>query len=254
LARRAREERWDLLVMGGDLVEEATREQIGEAAGLCRGIECPTLICLGNHDVNQADALEHWRSAIEGWPEAKLADARVDVGGVTVLGLSNPWVDALGVGRLYWEPATNPVPTLWETQWAWLEAELGRGEGPAIVCVHCPTHAIPPEQTGLAGPIHESPEAYGKMLESVLGRHGRVKLVLSGHNHASCAVRVGRRVQASVSAISEVPYQYVCVDVDGEGLVMETHRLGSPPTGPEVDASKMWVMGRASDCGCRLPR
>jgi 3',5'-cyclic AMP phosphodiesterase CpdA len=254
LAERARDEHWDLLVLGGDLVEEATREQIDQATSLCRQIDCPTLVCLGNHDVNRADAVTHWHAALRCWPHARLADARADFADATILALNNPWLDALGTGRLYWEPGSNPLPTLLPAHLAWLDTELSRGTGPAILCIHCPTHAIPPEQTGLATPIHESPAAYGDLLHSLLNRHPRAKLVLSGHNHVSCATTIHNRLHASVSAVGEVPYQYVTVDVDGSSLTMKTRTLGTPPGGPALDPAKPWVTGRPADRAFTTPR
>lgn len=254
LAARARDEHWDLLVLGGDLVEEATREQIDQATALCRQIECPTLVCLGNHDLNRADAMTHWKHALRSWPQAQLADARTQLAGITILALTNPWLDALGIGRLYWEPGTNPTPSFLFEQLGWLDRQIYTAPGPVIVCVHCPTHAIPPEQTGLSGPIHKSPYSYGEFLNTVLDRSPEVRLVLSGHNHVSTATRIKKRIHASVSAVSEVPYQYLLVEADEDQVSVETRTLGDPPNGPALDPIKPWVTGRPPDRAFILPR
>ena len=156
-------------------------------------------------------------------------------------------VDALGVGRLYWEPGTEPIPTFLAAELQWLDEQLCRTAGPAIVGVHCPTHAIPPEQTGLAASLHESPDAYGRALHAILDRHPQVRLVLSGHNHVSSAVRIHQRIHASVSAISEVPYQYLIVDADQQQFAVATGTLHPPRDGPTSNPAKSWVMGRPGD-------
>jgi 3',5'-cyclic AMP phosphodiesterase CpdA len=247
MAQRQRAEAWDLLLIGGDLVEEATAGQIREALDAWGEVACPILAALGNHDLNRPAALDLWRDLSQRWPRVTLGDVSREVQGVHLIVLNNHWLDALGTPRAYWQSGTAPVASLTDEQLAWLDTVLQLSAAPAVVCVHAPLHGVPPTQSGHAKTLEPAPPAYGTQLATVLDRHPQVRLVLSGHNHMFCASRVAGRVHLSVSALSETPHQYLLLEVVAGRITVTTRSLGPAPEGPVVDSVKQWVLGLPGD-------
>src|SRR5512133_2193809 len=62
----------DLVMYGGDLVEEGTRENIEDAVARLDRMGIPSVYCLGNHDLTAEDSLENWRRAIGGRRDAHM--------------------------------------------------------------------------------------------------------------------------------------------------------------------------------------
>jgi len=233
----------DLLVLLGDQVESGNAASISRCVDLFAPLDVPTIVCLGNHDVDHPPAFDRWQTALRRWPQATLADAAIDLLDARVLALNNHWLDALGTPRLYWQPGSNPIPTLLPQQRDWLHTQLTTHQKPTILAIHAPPHAIPPSQTGLAKPIHESPAAYTAELAALAKAHPHLRLIISGHNHVCCPAKFHTCHVLSLSAISEVPHQFACIDITPAALTLTVQPLGQLPSGPTPNTQKPWVPG-----------
>lgn len=153
----------DLLLVTGDLVEHAD-DGAGYAAmrDILADLPFPAFPALGNHDGRAAFAAAfpqvagdggfvHY--AVEGWPLRILV------------------LDTLVEGR--------HGGGFCEVRAAWLEARLAEApERPTLIALH-----HPPIESGLSW-MTEDPEAqWVRRLEGVVGRHGNVVAMVSGHLH-----------------------------------------------------------------------
>jgi hypothetical protein len=162
--------------------------------------------------------------------------------------MNNAWRSQGGEPGFMWDgkqPAPELVPSQLEQLERWLAASPDR---PAILALHAPLYPIPPELTGSSAPSEVQPEAYTKPLLDLLGRHPRVRLILAGHTHCTCATtQDGGRVHLSATSITEVPYQFPIIEVGGESMQVSTHTLSPSASGPVFNPAKQWVTGRAFD-------
>jgi Icc protein len=159
----------DLVINLGDVVEDETPEaderHYHQIAQVLRELDCDVLHLTGNHDeVNLSP--EQLRALRGPWS----AQAPLRAGGFEVLTLAThsdlerTWVEDADVARL--------------------EAELGAGEGPAIVCMHHPIS----EQDLRGNPWFERAPHLAlvegrERVRRVIEASGRVRAVFNGHVH-----------------------------------------------------------------------
>lgn len=237
----------DAIIYGGDIVEHATREEVGQAVSLLSGCKTRALVCLGNHDLSTRQSYEAWQQELVRWPQATLGDAQLESTEGDVYVVNNRWAHREGP-QFYWDPSTSPDACLTENQAQWLHRVLGqRTDRPAIVVAHAPVDGLPPELTGLEHPIHEAPMEYAKSLTAVLEAHPRVGLLLAGHCHATCAIRHGHRVHAMTAALGEVPFQSRLIDVRDGTIRVETAEIAPGPEGLALNGERAWTSGRPGD-------
>jgi 3',5'-cyclic AMP phosphodiesterase CpdA len=243
----------DLLIHGGDLTEAGTAEQIEQAVALHRSLPVAQALCLGNHDLATPRSLELWRAASQGAAPWRLADQAIHLNDMDLFLLNAAWRHGQRAD-FYWDPRTAPDEMLLESQLAWLQGQLeGSSTRPAVLVVHPPLDALPVALTGAPEPLHRPQPAYAQALHELLDRHPRVKLVLSGHNHVTCATHHGRRVQLSSSSLIEPPFEVRLIRIARRGLEIQTVPLlaDSPAEADhaamDLIAGKAWVNGRADD-------
>lgn len=253
-------QRWkaDMLLLGGDLVGDVSPQRILQCVDLLRRIELPTFVCLGNHDLSCADAISLWRDALARWPSARLADAAVSFPACDLILLNNHWIDDLAGQRrpeLRWRRGSPNHPCLTAGQIQWLDQALvsGPAKRPAIVAVHADLDALPPELTGLPQPIHVPPADYADAFNAVADRHPRLRLVLNGHNHATHALRQGRRAHMTCGSMSEFPFYVRLVEVTADAIDVTTRSLCDPPADLRIDPGAAWVLAREQDRTARIP-
>lgn len=239
----------------GDLVEGGDTATIRTVTQALDTLPVPILYCLGNHDLAQPAALSAWQTFLGDHAsrgKGGMADTFVETPELDIAALDNRYLDPEGLPALRWSLGTNPVPALIHGQLERLDAFLSRSpDKPAIVAMHCPLEALPSALTGLPAPIHAAPEAYRTQLGAVLDRHPRVRLVIGGHCHATCATAIntpaGKRTHMSLGAYGETPHQYAILTVAGGKITLQVHQLGQQPTAPALDESKRWALGRPED-------
>jgi 3',5'-cyclic AMP phosphodiesterase CpdA len=238
----------EIVVHGGDVVHAATFGQIQLATALMGALGRPVFVSLGNHDLTERDSYQQWQSLAgqQRWLTAQ--DTHLELDACDLIVLTNQWVTSEGVG-MYWPLATRPYhEAISREQLDWLDAALAtHATRPAVVAIHAPIDPLPPALTGLDS-LYKIPDAgYAAAMHTVLDRHRRARLVLSGHNHVSFAQRQGGRVDLTTSSVGETPLQVRLIEVTGGVIQVTTHTLGEPPTGLVIDGARGWTAGRRED-------
>lgn len=155
---------FDLILLTGDLAQEATAASYQRIANHLAGYQTPCLCLPGNHD-DFALMQEHLRND---WVSC---DKQIALGNWRVL-LLNSQIE------------NNPAGKLAESEMAWLETMLqNRADSFFLVAVH--HHAYPSGCAWLDGMGIEN----GKALCQQLARHGNVKALINGHIHQALAKR-----------------------------------------------------------------
>jgi predicted phosphodiesterase len=237
----------ELVMHGGDLVEQATDEQINRALADMESLGRPVLICLGNHDLCRPEAIEQWRQAVAGLPRITLADAHLPFDDVDLYALNNHWT-AEGKVELFWDP-TPPfrhVPAWGAGQLEWLDERLSKfHDRPAMLMVHTQVDLIhgqaAPELDGYITPD------YTNTLNQLLDKHPHCRLALFGHCHVTRAIGHSQRIHLTTGAMSEVPFSIRIIDVRERTIGVQTVSLGEPPPGLGVDEARRWVLGDKAD-------
>lgn len=231
----------DLVVHGGDVTDHI---DLAGALRFIDDLDVPAAACLGNHDLMIHDAYDVWRGLA---PEhLRLADAVVPLEHVDLVLLNCAWMHQ-GRAGLFWD-GNFPVEALTDAQAEWLDATLAATPGkPACLVVHAPLDPLPPRLTGLPEDAHVPDADYAASLGRLLDHHPRVRLVLAGHSHVTCAARRGGRVHLSTSAVIEAPFEVRLVRFSRDAIRVETVPAIPMPADAAYDAQKAWVNGRPED-------
>ena len=234
---------------GGDLIDNGLKSQIDQAQELWRRLEAPWYLCLGNHDLAQPESYAHWLSE---WPDAFAGPAvdyviNCDIADVYVL--ANVWPGETAEPSHWWNREYPDCPGILRTQLEWLdEALAARSDRPAILVTHAALDPLPAELTGLGEATHVPAPTYAGPLCDLLARHNHVKLVLSGHCHATCLTRHGQRTHATTSAFCEPPFQMRRVSITPSSITLETlSPIGCESLDVQWNRNNLWSSGRPSD-------
>lgn len=238
----------DLLIHTGDAIDRGTKEQRHIMRVLFGKLPTRTALALGNHDVASPDADTGWIADVpEIFPLGK-NDLRLESGPVDVIVLANAWLDESNSPRLFWPYGEANEAALSEDQWRWLEEELRRSERPVVVCVHSQLDPLPPGLTGLDRPIHEPEPRFAVRINALLDRFPLVRLVLSGHCHATCATRHGDRVNLTTAAFCEPPFEARIIEIDNSSIFVRTFSpLETLPSDVAFNEDVAWTTGRPDD-------
>jgi 3',5'-cyclic AMP phosphodiesterase CpdA len=187
----------DAIVVTGDLTDDGSAEAYGLFSTALGWFDKPVLVLPGNHDRR-----EPMRAAFAGMPAAGPLDRVTRVGPLSLV-LMDDLVE------------TKPHGALSAAQLDWLDRTLTAESGrPVLLFMH-----HPPFATGIAfmdANALTAPEA----LETVIRRHGHVRLVGCGHVHRSVTT-----LWAGVPCmIAPAPAHAIAMDLrerGGAGFVME---------------------------------
>ena len=247
LAERLRKDPVDLVVHGGDLTSDGSRPQQEQAAALLDLLPAPSVLVLGNHDLQAEGAYGRWTREWARLLPGTDYSLRCDEADLYVL--CNQWRGAETLPAYAWSELDRDIPCLTDQQLAWLERQLARRhDRPAIVAVHHQLHALPLALTGVKVVNSEAPPGYAAALSRVLDKHPRVRLVLTGHCHATCAVRAGERLVITTGAFCEPPFHYRLIEIKNASIAVTTHAAVDPAAiGAEMNPDNAWSTGRESD-------
>ena len=231
----------DFIVHGGDAVDEATPENLGLAKTLFALMPCPVYLSLGNHDLTAIGAREKWlEAAPELFPNGK-TEASFVWGGVRFDLLTSHW----GRRPYFWDPAEPQIPWFSEEQLDVLCSEPL--STPRVIISHAPPCGVPPEQTGLEKPIHCPDGNFGQVVETLCAKYTPV-LWLGAHNHMNLLSTVGGTHRVTVSALTEVPFEFKLFEIGAEPVSMKTVSLRDRISFPvRYDFAKRYVQGREID-------
>jgi len=240
----------------GDVVDHGTREEIAAAAETLRGWPCPVYLCLGNHDARAEGDRDTWRALCpEVFPNAgDELQYSVTHRGVHIAVLQADWFDAEGVARPYWVDGACRW-RLSQAQLAWLDADLAaHADLPTLVAHHPLSVPLTARLNGNSDAHVPEPEPVGA-LQAVLDRHPQVRALAGGHAHAHQIEFVNGLCHLATGAISEYPYEYRLVEVDGNSWRVTTVAWPVRDAGmiaPEA-ARTPWVAGHPEDRSVVLP-
>jgi len=253
LQRQLQARRIELLIHGGDLVDHGTIEEIQQAHQQLQSLSIATAACLGNHDLATRDSFDFWRAKQRQSVGISWADGVVKLEHADILLLNAAWGQD-GASEMFWDPSEPCREAVFKSQLDWLDGELTScgSPRPAILVIHAPLEPLPPGLTGATEPLHVPVVSYRQSMYRVLDRHPRVKLVLTGHNHATCATIRGGRVHLSLSSIIEPPFEFLVIQVGPRSLAMDTVAAITMPSGTVYKGDMAWVNGRPSDRSIRL--
>ncbi len=137
----------DFVLHGGDMVDLATEENI-RAARVLFSLSVPVYLCLGNHDMTDARALDIWlREAPDFFPGGGV-NYTLDFAGAQIHVLPNHWDDTPN----YWDGA-HLRPHFREEQVSYLRDKAAVVDC-QILCTHSEVAAVPSAQTGFEKPYH----------------------------------------------------------------------------------------------------
>jgi len=244
----------DMLLHGGDIIDDGSVEQQLVAKEIFSQLPVPVRLCLGNHDVTSENSLSNWLPAAPEFFENKTFDYIIESDLVDLYVLACGWSCENQREALWWNRELPAIPAVFLEQLDWLEKNLSeRRKRPAILAVHASLDPLPERLTGQNEPTHVPPDEFSGAILNLLNQYSNVKLVLSGHCHATCLTRHGSRVHLSTSSFCEPPFQIRKIMITSTNISVKTFNL--------VDFNKMdivflpektWTAGKAEDIGLNI--
>lgn len=232
----------DVILHGGDMVDTASARAISDAAALFPAA-LPVRLCLGNHDLSCDGALDLWmRHGARFFPGGE-PDYTIAAPGCAVHVLTTHW---------------SATPFLWKDtldehflhgQLDWLDEQVRRcGNDVQMLVTHSPARGVPPDQTGLAEPLHPPTPAFQGTIDAILRRHPQIRCVLGAHTHMNMNAVSGSIHRVTVSSFVETPFECKLFEVEQGKVSMTTVSLaGRLSFKAEYDAAKHYVQGREQD-------
>lgn len=237
----------DLVLHGGDIIDATSDDAIRAAANLFN-LSVTVHLCLGNHDITTRDAVSRWLALApqlfpDGRPEFTL---RFDDCVIHVA--PNHW----GLEPYVWD--SEQSPRFDESQLAMLAAAMDRDtDRPHVLLTHSPVMGMPEAQSGEAGPLHGSSDAFLAQVRSLVEPREHVRLVLGAHSHMNTCVEGGGVRYVTSSSLIETPFEFKVMELSRSALTMRTHSLdGAMAFRATYDFDRTHVQGRACDRGFEI--
>ncbi len=230
----------DFVMHGGDMVESATPDNIKKAVKLFKRLPCPVYLTPGNHDLTAENSIELWLQAAPHFFPGGKPDFRITKSGIQLDVLTCNWCET----PLFWDPDKPQIPWLTDAQWKLLD-DFDRECSTRIIITHTPVYGVPPEQYGGTEPLHAPQGDFYKILSKHLER---TPLVVGAHTHMNMAVEKNNCRFVTVSAFSEVPFEFKLIEAVPGKVSMETYELGSQVSfKTKYDIQSAYVQGRVID-------
>ncbi|TFG70107.1 MAG: hypothetical protein E4H27_06380 [Anaerolineales bacterium] len=233
------------ILHGGDMVELPTEENIRAARDLF-SLSVPVYLCLGNHDMAGAHALDIWlREAPNFFPQGT-ANYTLDYDGVQIHVLPNHWDDT----HYFWDGA-HLRPHFREEQVRYLQAKAGLAAPECqILCTHSEVAAVPIGQTGFVEPYHAPIPEFVDAVRALGEGLPNLRCFLSGHNHINTSgnfAKEGVKV-VTTSSFTETPFEFKVIDIEPGRLTMRTENLVDEcGFAARYNFDKTFVQGRLKD-------
>ena len=232
----------DFVLHGGDLVDKATDCNIRGAGELFR-LSVPVYVCLGNHDLTDANALGVWLPEAPALLAGGDPNYTITCDGCVVHVVPNQWCST----PYLWD--AEQTPQFLDTQLEELEADLAQEPGAIhILATHSPTLGVPCDQTGLEQPYHRPSEDFARVVLRMAEKHPQLRVVLGAHNHLNMHLERDGAHFVTASSFTEVPFEFKVFEVDPPQIRMSTISLtGRTSFRAEYDYDKTFVQGRLKD-------
>ncbi len=249
LANYLRNHPVDFLLHGGDLTDSGSEEQQKGACEIAKQLPCPFFLTLGNHDLNTPNALKVWQNKKDvffGSDATSTCDFIVDLGSATLIGITNTWQDPSCDTAFCWDRELYQLAGITDEQYLWLESQIK--DKPVILSLHETLHPLPPRLTGMDEPIHNPPGPYVDKLTEFVENHPQIKLVLSGHCHATCRTNQNGTTHLTTAAFFEPPFQIRVIEVDDAEINVTTaYPIDLKKYSVAINEDKLWSAGKWYD-------
>ncbi|MFA5865887.1 MAG: metallophosphoesterase [Phycisphaerae bacterium] len=248
----------DLVLCGGDLIHNGTRIQQEQAYNILSSFPASVRLCLGNHDLALPDSLANWfQYCPELWGSQGTAtgDVVLDIGSALLIIVTNCW-HGYGPDPSFYCPGDGKVwAGLIEKQYAWLEKQLKQSQNkPVILAMHATLYPLPTTLTAAPFPIHGPEGPYAEKMAQFVVEHPQIKLVLSGHCHATCRTYQNGCVHLTTSAFVEPPFQVRTITITENAFdVTTTCFVDIEAYTPSINRQKLWTAGGWSDWCIHIP-
>ena len=247
--------RVDMILHGGDITDSGSVEQQLQVRKLWSQLPVPIRLCLGNHDLDGEESPETWLTNVPEFFEDNDLDYMIECGPVDVYVLACGWLNDQDKITRCFNPGYSVQPGILPTQLDWLCGLLkSRSHRPAVMAIHAPLDPLPPALTGQEESIHLTPPSYTQPIINLLNRFPNVRLVLSGHCHATCLTRHGNRVHLTTSAFCEPPFQIRAITINKNVIRVRTI---SPVDYKQLQvvchSENLWTFGRNYDLTVNIP-
>jgi len=251
LGRWLQENDVSFVIHGGDLTDHGAAAEIDRADALCAMLDVPVYLCLGNHDLAQADSMQLWREAPCGLLPGGQDCFAADAGAARVLVVSHHWHPT---ADYHWISNEAQTPRLDARQIATLQGLMRDAGKPVIAVTHAPLNAVPAEQCGGDEPFHAPHAPYLTSWQRLAAEHANLRLVLCGHNHAHSQHDHGSFVSCTTAAFGEGPTQIRLITVTQDQIEIKTIGLAEVLGLPVLsDADQAWCVGAATDHHFSIP-
>jgi len=227
----------DFVLHAGDMVDEATVENIKLAKQIFK-ISVPVYLCLGNHDLNDKNALQNWMTHAPDFFINQSPDYLIQRGNADVQVITSHWDEI----PFFWGSVQNPH---------FISPALTCNT--KILCTHSPVYGVLREQTGFSEEHHSGGESFQKELLKLIEKSS-VECVISGHTHMNSRVLNDGVDFVTASSFSEVPFEAKLFNLSDSELEMGTISfLNYVDFSSEYNFNKTFVQGRPIDRSFRKP-
>jgi len=248
----------DLVLHGGDLTDTGTIEQQEETLRILSDFPAPVRVCLGNHDLGMPDSLSNWLGACGdffGPGRTDSADYVVDLGSAALIVVTNCWQGGGCEPSFHWPEDSKLWSALTDGQYRWISDQLDLlRPKPVILALHAALYPLPPRLTGEQEPLQVPPGPYVGKIRSFLSDRPQVRLVLSGHCHASCRTPRNGCAYLTTAAFFEPPFQTRLITISDDAIdVSVAYPICLDRYGPAIDEKRFWTAGQWIDWRVHLP-
>jgi 3',5'-cyclic AMP phosphodiesterase CpdA len=230
----------DFVLHGGDMIHATSDEAILAAADHF-DLPIPVRLCLGNHDLTAAGALDSWQRLAPQFFGGRV-DFAIKDHGCLIHVIPNQY----GSTPFLWSDTQDPhfLPE----QVTALEDRLSSApDATHLILTHSPVFPIEPAQTGMEEPFHQPPTTFTDVVTGLAEKYGAT-CVLGAHSHANMHKSLNGVDYITVSSFVEAPFEFKLFEIDADSLSMETHNLRQRIDRPvDYDWDSTFVQGRACD-------
>jgi len=208
----------DFILHGGDMIHETSVASI-QAVSDHFDLPIPVFLCLGNHDLTAANAVDDWLRFAPDFFLAGSTDFAITTDDCMIHVMPNQY----GPTPFHWE-STQDSHFL-EAQIETLEARItSHPDATHLLQTHSPIHAIEPGQSGFAEPFHQPPESFTSAVVRLAEKH-HILCVLGAHSHINSNRELNGVNYITVSSFVETPFDFKLFEVGADSLSMQTFNL-----------------------------
>jgi len=244
----------DFVLHGGDVIEAGRADQIALAMGLLRRLGKPVRVCLGNHDLLEADSMARWRTA-DGFLPSGQPNYVIQRPEAVIVVIAHHW-NAIDP-PYQWALDGPQVPVIDATQMDMLVRAIKRAEAPgrpAILLLHSPVVRFPHDGSRPDPMIEPHNTELLDALLALAHRYASLRVLLAGHSHVNRIAKVRDLTVVATAAFGESPFEARLVSVDDGGIITIETPCFAELLGFDVpyDRERSFAQGDPSDRECIL--